>query len=87
MPLGAGVLWDCTGLVFWSFKLFSGHFMHMAKVWSEVGPGIDLPHIPSPSQEEIDHWHQAGIEAGWHCFQYRMASQTCLNREEVSYSD
>ena len=27
--------------------------------FGEVGPGIDLPHLPSPSQEEIDHWHQA----------------------------
>ena len=25
----------------------------------QVGPGIDMPHIPSPTHEDVDQWHQA----------------------------
>eukprot|EP00434_Breviolum_minutum_P005275 symbB.v1.2.004650.t1/scaffold268.1/size246746/1 len=28
-----------------------------------VGPGIDIPHIPSPTHEDVDHWHQVYTEA------------------------
>lgn len=31
----------------------------------KVGPGIDIPHIPSPTHEDVDHWHQANWV--WHC--------------------
>lgn len=39
--------------------------MDLDHVWglslapTEVGPGIDIPHIPSPTQEDVDHWHKA----------------------------
>jgi hypothetical protein len=34
-----------------------------SKLLTYVGPGIDMPHIASPSSDEIDLWHQVYVEA------------------------
>ena len=42
--------------------------MDLDHVWglslapTEVGPGIDIPHIPSPTQEDVDHCEAPMIE-------------------------
>lgn len=33
-----------------------------SKIITYVGPGIDIPHIPSPTQEDVDHWHKVYVE-------------------------
>jgi len=33
-----------------------------SRIITYVGPGIDLPHIPSPSNEDVDHWHKVYME-------------------------
>merc|ERR1712217_408166 len=33
-----------------------------SKILTYVGHGIDMPHIPNPSDADIDHWHQVYIE-------------------------
>uniref|UniRef100_A0A7S2M1A5 diacylglycerol O-acyltransferase n=1 Tax=Zooxanthella nutricula TaxID=1333877 RepID=A0A7S2M1A5_9DINO len=34
-----------------------------SRILTYVGPGIDLPHIASPTQEEVDHWHGVYLSA------------------------
>lgn len=34
-----------------------------AKILTYVGRGIDLPHLPDPTKEEVDHWHGTYISA------------------------
>eukprot|EP00913_Durusdinium_trenchii_P018922 g17780.t1 len=33
-----------------------------AKILTYVGPGIDMPHIEQPTQEDVDHWHKVYTE-------------------------
>jgi len=34
-----------------------------ARLMTVVGPGIDLPKMPEPSSETVDHWHQVYMQA------------------------
>lgn len=34
-----------------------------SQILTYVGPGIDMPHIPSPTHEDVDQWHQVYVDA------------------------
>ena len=40
-----------------------GPLPHRTLIMTVVGAPVEVPHIPHPTQEEIDHWHKVYVEA------------------------
>ena len=51
------------GVLFFGHSLFPLFPLPSARLYSYVGPPLQLPSIPAPSQAEVDEWHGRYVRA------------------------
>jgi len=54
---------NVPALAFFGWPMLPMYPLPNSRVMTYVGRGVDLPHIPEPQEEDVNHWHKIYTEA------------------------